>query len=324
MKTINIQKLYDMAEGLQKDIDDKRRPRDENTPKRQCQAKSARIEADKLERCQKALIALADAHTRGDCPDILMDIRTKSDILPMVATHVNCRSYYDLQDTGQYHDTSERAVALRQLMAESVSAEEAARIQARQTLSKIKDLEANVRFGDIPDFFPTPLSVIDRMLEKVVRFDGSGVVLDSSAGKGDILAAAQQRWPDARCVYCERHYTLCDILDAKGFVGVRGDFLEEPPQPIVDLACINPPYASSADIDHIRHTYDFIKPGGELVALASAGVKFNSRPKFENFRTWLTEKDADIYDLPPDSFNSSDAFRKTGVSVVCIYIVKPE
>lgn len=319
MKTINIQKLYDMAEGLQKEIDDKRRPRDENTPKRQCQAKSARIEADKLERCQKALIALADAHTRGDCPDILMDIRTKSDILPMVATQTSSRSYYDLHDTGKYHDTSERAVALRQLMAESVSAEEAARIQARQTLNKIKDLEANVRFGDIPDFFPTPPAVIERMLDRV-HFDGNGVVLEPSAGMGNIAQAVRDRWPSASVVVCERHYSLYEILEMKGFTGIRGDFLEDEPEEIASLIAMNPPFSSLLDTDHIQHAYRYLKSGGELVSIASASVKFNSRSKAVKFREWLADIGAELYDLPDGSFK--DSFVSTGTSTVMIYAQK--
>lgn len=325
MITSNVSRFRDMADRLEAEIADKRRSREENTPKKQLQAKTARIEADHLERVQRAMYALAEAQENDRLPENLKAIKTNSQLMTMLKTRLDgSRGYYELIDTGEYSDKSELAVTLRAFIESCKSEAEAARDAEQQRLNKIKDMEAQVRFGEIKDFFPSPPAVIERMLAMIQHYEDGGVILDSSAGKGNLLDAAIKRWPKSHCVFYECNYTLVEILEAKGFDGVRGDFLEEPTKPIVDLALINPPYSSGQDCLHIRHTYDFLKPGGEMVALASAGIKWNKQSKFESFRMWLTEMDATLHDLPPDSFNTGDSFRKSGVSVVMIYLRKPE
>lgn len=324
MIAANVSKFREMADRLADEIKHKRADRRENTPKQQREAKAARIEADHLERAQRAMYALAEAQENGTLPENLKAVKTKAQVLDIMKTRVDTsRGYYCVDDTGEYYDKSELAVALRCFVESSKDAATQAAELEQQRRNKIRDMEANLKFADIDGFWPTPESIAARMLEKVAHFDGNGFVLDPSAGIGSLLEAAQGKWPSANCIYVERHYSLCDVLEAKGFEGHRGDFLEHEAVPIVDLILANPPFERASDCLHIRHAYKFLKPGGELVAIASASVKYNSKSTYESFRMWLTETNADVHDLPPDAFNTNEAFKRTGVSTVLIYLRKP-
>lgn len=319
--TANTERFRQMAETLTEKIEQKRASRLENTGKRQREAKSARIEADHLERIQRALVALADAHDQGRCPAILQGVRTKEAIYGMVKTQVASNGYYDIHDTGEWTDKSETAAELRKLMESTISEDEAAEIAETQRRNKIRDMEARVRLSSIPGFFPTPRPVSDRMFE-LVSWHAGTTVLDPSAGIGSLLEAARDRQPTAQCYFCECNYSLCEILEAKGFTGIRGNFLEEEPQQVAALVAMNPPFEKHAALKHIRHAYEFVVDGGELVAIAPCSIKHNEAKAYGEFREWLHEVGAHIEDLPSDSFKGKEAFIEAGVSTCLIYIHK--
>lgn len=57
---------------------------------------------------------------------------------------------------------------------------------------------------------------------------------------------------------------------------------------------MNPPFSHKRDIAHIQHAWKFLQPGGTLVAIASAGVKYRSDAKTHEFRTWLDRIGASV------------------------------
>jgi predicted RNA methylase len=315
-------KFRAMAETLAGQVEQRHAARSTNTPKRQLQATSARIEGDHLERVRVALVKLADAHDRGDCPAALATIKGKAELLGMLKTRVSHPSYYSLVDTGEYHDMREIAIILRQWLEAQKSDHDAAREIERARLAEIERLEMAVRWSDIPGFFPTPAAVIDRMLDAAGDLHGLRV-LEPSAGKGDIADAARAAGGSVVCF--EVNHTLCGILRAKGHtIDAPCDFLEMQAVAGFDRVLMNPPFERGQDIDHVIRAYSWLAPGGRLVAIMSTGGFQREDRKAQAFRAWLAEVDAigsvEVSEIPAGAFSGAGAFRATGVACKLVVI----
>lgn len=114
-----IEKLRTMADRMQKEIDDKKRPMTQNpTPKRMREFASRCHDGANLERGQAAMRAMADALELGTLPDILKDTAktTKGNILSMVRTSWRSDGYYEGGDSGEYADTTPEGRALQAMI----------------------------------------------------------------------------------------------------------------------------------------------------------------------------------------------------------------
>ena len=187
---------------------------------------------------------------------------------------------------------------------------------AKRKADPIKALERDLVGKKIEGFFPTPKTLVDQMID-YADIQAGHEVLEPSAGKGNIAQEIQQAAPDAILEVVEYNAGLRALLEAKGYNVVGNDFLEVTKN--YDRIVMNPPFENFQDIDHVKHAYDLLKPGGKLVAIMGAGVK-NSRKKAVEFREWLDDAGSYIEDLPEGSFKVSD--RPTGVSTVMVTIEK--
>ena len=160
----------------------------------------------------------------------------------------------------------------------------------------------------------TPESLADRMVELADILPGD-TVLEPSAGPGRIVRAAKAVGAIVTAVeYQEGQLTERDVRI------VTGDFLD---MAVVDLGqfdavVMNPPFSNYQDSSHIRHAWEFVKPGGNLVAIASSGIKFRSDKRTTGFREWLNTIEATITDLPAGTFCESG----TNVNTVMIAATK--
>ncbi len=184
----------------------------------------------------------------------------------------------------------------------------------------IKKMERALRGRKIEGFFPTPKPLIDKMLD-VAGIEPGHSVLEPSAGKGDILDAVREREPEAQTEAIEPVGDLRSIIEAKGHKLAANDFLSHKGQ--YDRIVMNPPFEKGADIDHVRHAYDQLKPGGRLVAIMSEGPFSRSDKKAEEFRNWLDANGGEHEQNPEGSFAGGDAFRQTGVQTRLVTINKP-
>lgn len=192
--------------------------------------------------------------------------------------------------------------------------------QAPAGESEIGKLTRELIGRNIPGFFPTPPPVIDRMVAAAELKPGQRV-LEPSAGKGDIADAIREAEPEARLEVVEPAYSLRQILELKGFSLVGDDFMMLSGE-WYDRILMNPPFENGADIDHVRHAFDLLAPGGRLVAIMSEGPFFRSDRKAEAFRQWLESVDGHSEKLPDGSFAGKDAFRQTGVATRLVTIEK--
>lgn len=184
----------------------------------------------------------------------------------------------------------------------------------------LKEMERKLIGTKIDGFFPTPPSLVHRMLE-AADIQAGHSVLEPSAGKGDILDAIRDNHPDANAVGIEPHGSLREIVAAKGHTLAGSDFLEHTGK--YDRIVMNPPFERGADVVHVRHAYDQLAPGGRLVAIMSAGPFSRSDAKATGFRDWLDQVGGEHEELPEGSFSGADAFRQTGVNTRLVVIEKP-
>ena len=164
-------------------------------------------------------------------------------------------------------------------------------------------------------FFATPAELAKEMIA-IANVTPSCRVLEPSAGTGNIADSVREI--AAECVVVELMDQNAVILKNKGYDVIAGDFLQLSRDEIGDFNKIisNPPFAKNQDIDHIRHMYSLLKPGGCLVSVASCSWTFGSQKKQQAFREWLDEIDANIQELPASTFAASGtSVRSTLVTI---------
>lgn len=88
-----------------------------------------------------------------------------------------------------------------------------------------------------------------------------------------------------------------------------------------DAVLMNPPFEDGQDGEHVQRAFQFLKPGGKLVAITGEGIFFRSDKKSKDFRDWLESVDGTSEKLPEGSFKS--AFRPTGVATRIVVVTKP-
>ncbi len=177
--------------------------------------------------------------------------------------------------------------------------------------------EAELTKLNIPGFFPTPTKVIDRMLEEADIQPGM-TVLEPSAGKGNIAERIRDEHEGAVLDVVEYNNTLNEYLESQDFNVVGADFLSF--DGTYDRIIMNPPFEKGQDIDHVRHAYEMLKPGGRVVAIMSEGPFFRSDKKAMEFRDWIDELAGVSEQLDEGSFIDSE--RTTGVATRLVTIDK--
>jgi predicted RNA methylase len=165
------------------------------------------------------------------------------------------------------------------------------------------------------NFFPSPPAVVDRLMH-FAEVGEEMRVLEPSAGKGAIAYACAEAGAVVDCFELMESNFAALAGDARLGHVKRADFLEVEPEPVYDRVVMNPPFLKQADIKHVTHALKFLKPGGLLVAVMSAGVTFRSDARTAQFRDLVDARGGHIEPLPENSFKASG----TGVNTVTAVI----
>jgi len=162
-------------------------------------------------------------------------------------------------------------------------------------------------------FIPTPAPLADLLVDWVDPQPGD-VILEPEAGTGRIVEAIVRAYDDAS----EAHVACYELLetnrekladiaaDADGEIKILGDdFLQADPAKatVYDSVVQNPPFEKGADIAHVRHAIRFVKTGGKLAAIVSAGAMFRQNKASTEFRAFVAAHGT-IEALPDGSFAS--------------------
>lgn len=166
------------------------------------------------------------------------------------------------------------------------------------------------------DFYPTPNNVIERMLIGIDIKDK--VILEPSAGKGNIVDYLQDNGAK-EVIACEIEPELATIIQGKCRL-IANDFLTVKSHDIshVNLIVMNPPF--SADEKHILYAWDIAPNGCTIVSLCNDSVVSNVNTENKRKITQLI-KEYGRSEYFGDCF--TDAERRTGVEVACVYLTKP-
>ncbi|MBX6420186.1 MAG: hypothetical protein IRZ06_04135, partial [Nevskia sp.] len=200
--------------------------------------------------------------------------------------------------------------------------------KAPQEEDRVKKLEREMvgRRNDGLDFFPTPEKTADEMVTAADIRPGM-TVLEPSAGMGHIAERIREAGvePDVVELSSERR----QLLEAKGFNVVGHDFMEMQPSDTpggegYDRIVMNPPFSDGRDIQHVRHAYELLKPGGRLVAILSEGTFFRNTQQAKDFRSWLESVGATDEKLAEGTFEDRSLPVNTSANARMVVIEKPE
>lgn len=174
-------------------------------------------------------------------------------------------------------------------------------------------------------WYATPPDLADHLVAKAeVGADmmvlepsaGLGAIVEECLGRGANVDAIEMNEKRAKELAETYKYNHPALRDAKQTVIVRhANFLEVPARAAYDRVVMNPPFAARADIHHVMHARKFLKPGGILAAIMSAGVDFRTDRLTCDFRGECSS----IERLPEGSFKASG----TNVNTVLITMRAP-
>ncbi len=174
-------------------------------------------------------------------------------------------------------------------------------------------------------FFPTPLE-IGRLLVSMADLRPGLVVLEPSAGRGDLIEAIREHLPAIRrpvsVIAIEREKVLADEIRKRFPQGVgvhTRDFLDGTnPDVLVDRVIMNPPFIRENGLDHLDHVraaHDLLRGGGILVSVLPKSVDFREDRRHRRFREWFKGHGGLTVDLP------ERAFAPSGTNVCTVALV---
>ena len=176
--------------------------------------------------------------------------------------------------------------------------------------------------GNTLDFFATPMAVTKIVLDHAQPRKGQ-TVLEPSAGEGHLAKEFYHAGCEVDCI--ELHAHRADGLARSPETWrrlVEDDFLDINQLDwgnTYDLVVMNPPFSKGREVSHVLHAWDFVKAGGRLLSIMSAGVTFRSDSRYKAFRQWVEQNQGRIIPLDPQAFKTSG----TMVNTVLVVVDKP-
>jgi predicted RNA methylase len=211
---------------------------------------------------------------------------------------------------------------LRAALRELVRIKEGVQLTDEQKkMQQIRELERQFVGKKIDGFFPTPAELAAEIVRKAGIVEGD-IILEPSAGLGHIAEAITEAHPANKLVCMEMYQPLAEALNLKGYDAVNADFLQCAainPDIRPNKIIMNPPFENLQDIDHVKHAFELLQPGGRIVAIM-AGNKQRDTKKVTDFMQFVDQYGT-WEQNPTGSFAS--AFRPTGVNTITVILDKP-
>lgn len=155
--------------------------------------------------------------------------------------------------------------------------------------------------------FQTPRHVAAKLAE-LLDFEPGQRVLEPSAGLGRLLDALPE---GVETVAVDSSPKCCEVLRGRPGLAVHeGDFLSFDAARLgtFDRVAMNPPFTMRADIRHVMHAIQFLRPGGLLASVVMA-----TDHRRQAFRGW------EWHDLPQGTFKEA----RTSVDTAIVVYQKP-
>lgn len=178
-------------------------------------------------------------------------------------------------------------------------------------------------------FFPTPVKVVDKMIE-TANLKPDSIMLESSAGTGRILDEAKKVINSVdNFVVIEMNSERQRILRDKGYkVDFNGTFEDSLKDSEIlkkikncDKVVINPPFKNDSDVKHLLISYMFCADNADVVSILQENSLYYDRQIHRVFKEFLSLIGKDAYEvvsLPAGSFKDE----LTTVDTVIFHIKK--
>lgn len=205
---------------------------------------------------------------------------------------------------------------------------------------KLKSIKADLSVGFVnlseekrarekDAFFPTPVKVVDKMIE-TANLKPDSIMLESSAGTGRILDEARKIINSLdNFVVIELNESRQQVLRSKGYhVDFGGTFEDSLKDPEIlkklkrcDKVVINPPFKNDMDVKHLLISYMVCADKADIVSIMQENSLYYNRSIHRVFKEFLNLIGKDAYEvksLPAGSFKDE----LTTVDTVIFHIKK--
>lgn len=175
-------------------------------------------------------------------------------------------------------------------------------------------------------FFPTPIDIGRKLVEEADIREGN-LVLEPSAGRGDLVAAIIERHTKVSIIAVEREERFAEEIRQRfptqvevhcgDFIASAGAFAAIGGAGTIDRVIMNPPFIRENGVDHLTHVetaHELLGRGGRLVTVLPKGIDFRMDARHRGFREWFQDHDGFTRDLPDQAFKASG----TGVRTVML------
>jgi predicted RNA methylase len=181
--------------------------------------------------------------------------------------------------------------------------------------------------------FFTPPALADRVAH-LAQIRAGHHVLEPEAGSGRLVLAALALGATVTAVELDRDLIGAGGKEGKGDglldIATRhhgdlfifgADFMAWTPASRlpIDRVIMNPPFGKGADMAHVRRAFDFLRPGGRLVAIMSPHWTFAASSAAQEFRAFVKTRWGDWVELEPGTFKGEG----TGVNAGLLILNKP-
>jgi SAM-dependent methyltransferase len=189
------------------------------------------------------------------------------------------------------------------------------------TEEKPEKKQASTAVSKDLQYYPTPAAVVKDVLDHMGNLNGAHV-LEPSCGCGRFMDALRKAGADVYGI--EVDFGRAATSRAKGHAVLRANFLEvTPPNDLTahgfDRVVMNPPFYGKHYAKHVRHAFDFLKPGGTLTAILPVTAQEHGLlDDLSPSSRW--SYDSRWRDLPVGSFAESG----TNINTVVLTISKPQ
>lgn len=165
-------------------------------------------------------------------------------------------------------------------------------------------------------YFATPPEVADWLVMLAGGIHEDEKVLEPSAGTGAIIDAIHRSCKDVVVDCFELMPENKELLSKKSDIQILGDDFTVYDLELYDKIIANPPFSKNQDIKHVKRMYEYLKEGGTIAAIMSCHWKIASEKECADFRKWLKDVHAKIYDIEEGSFKQSG----TGIETTAVVI----
>ena len=318
--------LRELAASMQSTIDQKKNPAIGNqraTKRRKTIAQGIIQSGIELEIIQSWLFAIAQMWETGNIAPLLRGFSQKSQVEVLFRISQKGKTLQTVQEILEDEDYQGWVKSLSRAGLHTPGEIVSALLKIQQivkpeeidtTKQQLNKLELKIIGMKSGDFFPTPESVCQRLIE-LADIQPNWRILEPSAGSGSISSCIK-KYLNVQLEVVEINPTLRQILELKGFNLVGKNFLEFNPSHLYNACVMNPPFCEL--VEHIYHAWKLLISGGVLVSVVPESVFFNR--KYTTFKEWLQTHDTYMEMVDKNAFLNSN--NPTGVATRIIKIIK--